>query len=104
MAFQDIILPALKGKGFRQDDYWVWCGSVVEGDDSRYHMFAARWPKKYPFFHGYLAASEIVRASTSLYAQGYYSAPQPPYEKAPCSSGHMSFPPRKDAVPMSESC
>ena len=25
-------------------------------------MFAARWPKKYPFFHGYLAASEIVRA------------------------------------------
>ena len=61
--FQDRILPAPKGKGFRQDDYWVWCGSVVQGEDSRFHMFAARWPKRYPFFHGYLAASEIVRAS-----------------------------------------
>ena len=62
-AFQDRILPAPKGMGFRQDGYWVWCGSVVQGEDRRYHMFAARWPKKYPFFHGYLAASEVVRAS-----------------------------------------
>jgi len=61
--FQDRILPAPKGRGFHQDGYWVWCGSVAQGDDGRWHMFAARWPKKYPFFHGYLAASEVVRAS-----------------------------------------
>jgi len=62
--FADRLLPALKGKGFRQDGYWVWCGSVVKGEDGRFHMFAARWPKAYPFFHGYLAASEVVRASS----------------------------------------
>jgi hypothetical protein len=63
--------PALKGKGFRQDDYWVWCSSVVRGEDGRYHMFASRWPKKYPFFHGYLAASEVVRASADEAAGPY---------------------------------
>lgn len=63
IPFQRRILPAPIGKGFKQEGYWVWCGSVAEGEDGRYHMFAARWPKEYPFFHGYLAASEIVRAS-----------------------------------------
>ena len=62
--FSERILPAPKGKGCWQDDYWVWCGSVAEGEDGRYHMFAARWPKQYPFFQGYLAASEVVRASS----------------------------------------
>jgi hypothetical protein len=37
-------------------------------------MFAARWPKEYPFFHGYLAASEVVRAVAS--------EPTGPYEFA----------------------
>lgn len=61
--FIDRLMPAPVGKGYRQEGYWVWCGSVVEGEDGRYHMFAARWPKKYPFYHGYLVASEVVRAS-----------------------------------------
>lgn len=61
--FADRLGPALLGKGFRQDDYWVWCGSVARGEDRRWHMFASRWPKRYPFFQGYLAASEVVRAS-----------------------------------------
>jgi hypothetical protein len=71
MTFRDRILPALRGMGFRQDDYWVWCGSVAEGDDGRYHMFAARWPKDYPFYHGYLSASEVVRASADAPAGPY---------------------------------
>ena len=41
----------------------MWCGSVGKGEDGRYHMFASRWPKKYPFFQGYTAHSEIVRAT-----------------------------------------
>lgn len=70
--FSERILPTPKGKGFWQDDYWIWCGSVVKGEDNRYHMFAARWPKKYPFFNGYLSASEIVRASSDT-PEGPYS-------------------------------
>ena len=44
------------------DDYWVWCGSVVRGDDHRYHMFASRWPKAMSFSPHWLTNSEIVRA------------------------------------------
>jgi len=61
-SFQSRLGPACSQGGFRMKDYWVWCGSVVQGEDGRYHMFAARWPKEYPFYHGYLAASEVVRA------------------------------------------
>ncbi len=59
------------GGGFSLADYWVWCGSVIKGDDGRYHMFASRWPKKYPFFNGYKMCSEIVRAE-SVKPEGPY--------------------------------
>ncbi|MFW6413912.1 MAG: glycoside hydrolase family protein [Verrucomicrobiota bacterium] len=63
VPFAERLQPAIRGGGFIMNDYWVWCGSVVHGEDGRYHMFAARWPKEYPFFKGYQTASEIVRAS-----------------------------------------
>lgn len=63
MKFIDRILPAPRNGGFAMDGYWVWCGSVIRGEDGRYHMFASRWPQSLPFFEGYLRASEVVRAS-----------------------------------------
>lgn len=48
--------------GFSMDGYWVWCGSVIKGDDGQYHMFASRWPKTLPFHPGWMVASEIVHA------------------------------------------
>lgn len=59
----DHMLPAPVGGGFAMDGYWVWCGSVIKGEDGRYHMFASRWPQKFPMHPGWLVASEIVRAS-----------------------------------------
>jgi hypothetical protein len=61
-AFIDRLAPSVKNGGFKMDDYWVWGASVVKGEDGRYHMFASRWPKKYPFFVGYIFNSEVVRA------------------------------------------
>ena len=29
---------------FHQDGYYVWCTSVIKGDDGKYHMFYSRWP------------------------------------------------------------
>ena len=55
-------LPAPVNGGFSMEDYWVWCGSVVKGEDGNYHMFASRWPKTLPFHPGWGVASEIVRA------------------------------------------
>ena len=62
-SFADRILPAPVNGGFRMDGYWVWCGSVIRGEDQRYHMFASRWPKSVPFGPHWCTNSEVVRAS-----------------------------------------
>jgi predicted GH43/DUF377 family glycosyl hydrolase len=60
--FHDLLLPAPLDGGFRMDGYWVWCGSVIKGDDGKYHMFASRWPKPPGFGPYWLTNSEIVHA------------------------------------------
>lgn len=71
MSFLQRILPAPVDGGFRMEGYWVWCGSVVRGDDALYHMFASRWPKRYPFFDGYRLYSEVVHAVSPTAAGPY---------------------------------
>lgn len=66
------MLPAPRNGGFRMDGYWVWCGSVVQGEDGRFHMFASRWPKTLPMHPGWMIASEIVRADSDT--------PEGPYQ------------------------
>lgn len=56
--------PAVKGGGYVESDFWIWCASPVEGDDGRYHLFASRISKSVPFHPGWLYASEIVRAES----------------------------------------
>jgi hypothetical protein len=29
---------------FQQDGYYLWCSSVLKGEDGKYHMFYSRWP------------------------------------------------------------
>lgn len=48
--------------GFAMVGYWVWCPSVIVGDDGKYHMFASRWPKSVTFHPGWMFASEVVHA------------------------------------------
>ena len=62
MDIKEKMLPAPMDGGFRMEGYWVWCGSVAKGEDGKYHMFAARWPKWLPMHPGWLLKSEIVRA------------------------------------------
>jgi len=63
-AFIDRIQPAPRGGGYSEDDHWIWCGSVIRGEDGRYHMFASRWSKDVPFAPNWLTNSEVVRASS----------------------------------------
>jgi len=72
MSFIDRLLPAPVDGGFRLTDYWVWCGSVVRGEDDLYHMFSARWPRNLPFFDGYKVYSEVVHAVSAT--------PEGPYQ------------------------
>jgi hypothetical protein len=64
--------PAPLQGGFRMEGYWVWCGSVIKGEDGRFHMFASRWPQTVPMHPGWILASEIVRAVSDT--------PEGPYE------------------------
>jgi hypothetical protein len=57
--------------GFQMEGYWVWCSSVIKGDDGLFHMFASRWPKNLPFHPGWMVASEVVHA-TANQAEGPY--------------------------------
>ena len=66
--FAGRLLPAPVNGGFQMEDYWIWCGSVVKGEDGRFHMFASRWPKKYGFAANWLYRCEIVRASSDTQA------------------------------------
>ncbi|MEI6491360.1 MAG: glycoside hydrolase family protein [Verrucomicrobiota bacterium] len=56
------VKPVPNNAGFRMDGYWIWCGSVIVGEDGRYYMFASRWSRDLPMFSGYILSSEIVRA------------------------------------------
>lgn len=70
--FHSRLMPApLKG-GLRLEGFWVWCGSVIKGDDGKYHMFASRWPNSTPFSPYWLTNSEIVHAVSNT--------PEGPYE------------------------
>ena len=62
LSFIDKLDRSVKDGGFAMEDYWVWGASVIKGEDGKYHMFASRWPKIYPFFMGYIFNSEVVRA------------------------------------------
>jgi alpha-L-fucosidase len=71
ISFQDRLLPAPVDGGFRQPGYWVWCGTVVKGDDGRYHHYASRWPHGLPFSPHWLTNSEVVH-SVSATPEGPY--------------------------------
>jgi len=60
--FATRLQPAVVGGGYREPEHWVWCGSVVRGDDGQYHMFASRWTKAVPFSPNWLTNSRVVRA------------------------------------------
>ncbi|MEM9913999.1 MAG: glycoside hydrolase family protein [Planctomycetota bacterium] len=55
-------MPAPKAGGFRMDDHWTWCGSVIRDEDGRYVMFVSRWDKRLSFSPHWLTNSEIVMA------------------------------------------
>ena len=61
-SFRNRVLPTDENYGFNQKDYWTWCGSVIKGEDGKYHLFASRWPKKLSFDLYWLTNSEIVHA------------------------------------------
>ncbi len=73
-------LPAESRKSFQDDqasrhvfvdkDWFNWGASVIKGQDGKYHMFYARWPKKLKFT-AWLTHSEVAHA-VSDHPEGPY--------------------------------
>ena len=61
--FIEYILPAVKNGGYRDENYWIWGGSAIKGEDGRYHLFVARYPRSLNFLYSFYTNSEIVRCS-----------------------------------------
>lgn len=56
-----MIQPAPESAKFIDPDYYIWCGSVVRGDDRKYHMFYSRWPRRLGH-SAWVTHSEIAHA------------------------------------------
>ncbi|MDO5979587.1 alpha-L-fucosidase [Flavivirga spongiicola] len=48
---------------FKTEGYFNWGASIIKGDDGKYHLFYARWEKKYSFY-GWLTHSEVAHATS----------------------------------------
>jgi hypothetical protein len=44
LDFTGRLAPLAPSNIFRNDDYYVWCGSCIRGEDAKYYLFYARWP------------------------------------------------------------
>jgi hypothetical protein len=86
--------PASRAAGFRLADWWVWCGAAAQGEDGAWHLFASRWPRRLPFFRGYVVASEVVRAVADR-PEGPYRCAEVvlPARGADCWDGRMTHNP-----------
>lgn len=48
---------------FKTEGYYNWGTSIIKGKDGKYHLFYARWEKKYSFY-GWLTHSEVAHATS----------------------------------------
>ncbi|MCU0248294.1 MAG: family 16 glycosylhydrolase [Bryobacter sp.] len=55
------LLPVPEAARFIDPDYYIWCGSLVRGDDAKYHLYYSRWPRKLGH-NAWVTHSEIAHA------------------------------------------
>ena len=61
LNIHQLIQPLSKEGIFRDTAYYNWGGSIIKGEDEKYHLFYARWKREYTFA-GWLTFSEIAHA------------------------------------------
>ena len=44
--FSALLQPVPRTAKWADTNYDIWCGSAVQGDDGKYHLFYSRWPRK----------------------------------------------------------
>lgn len=59
--FAALIQPVPTNAIFRDEQFDIWCGSAVRGDDGKCHLFYSRWPRALGH-HAWVTHSEIAHA------------------------------------------
>ena len=55
------IAPVPETAKFADPEHQIWCGSMVEGDDGKFHLFYSRWPNALGH-KAWVSHSEVARA------------------------------------------
>ncbi len=59
--FSKMLKPAPLSSKFINDNFYIWCGTAVKGDDGNYNLYYSRWPRANK--HGdWVRGSEITHA------------------------------------------
>lgn len=61
LDFTRLLLPAARSAVFQEAGFFVWCGTMVKGDDGTCHLFYSRWPKA-KGFNAWVTDSEVAHA------------------------------------------
>lgn len=59
--FYAMLQPMPLTAKFSDPEFNIWCGSVIKGDDGKYHMFYSRWPRKLGHL-AWVTRSEVAHA------------------------------------------
>lgn len=59
--FAAMIQPAPVTAKFIDPDYYIWCGTMVRGDEGKCHLFYSRWPRKLGH-NAWVTHSEVAHA------------------------------------------
>lgn len=63
--FAAMIRPVPESAKLIDPDYYIWCGTMVRGDDGKYHLYYSRWPRKLGH-NAWVTHSEIAHAVGDL--------------------------------------
>ena len=56
-----MVQPVPRTARFIDENYYIWCGTMIRGDDGRCHLFYSRWPRKLGHY-AWVTHSEIAHA------------------------------------------
>jgi predicted GH43/DUF377 family glycosyl hydrolase len=59
--FNAMIQPVPATAKFSDPDFYIWCGTMVKGDDGKYHLFYSRWRRELGHY-AWVTHSEVAHA------------------------------------------
>jgi len=61
LDLHSMLQPVPESAKLIDPDYYIWCGTMVRGDDKQYHLYYSRWPRKLGHY-AWVTHSEVAHA------------------------------------------